>query len=51
MNNKLSVIASVTFSQDDYIFVMIEFVLIDPDYLEDNCITLYSSNDYAFLFL
>jgi hypothetical protein len=48
MNNKLSVIASVTFLQDDYIFVIIDFALIDPDYLEDNCITLYSCNGYSF---
>jgi hypothetical protein len=48
MNNKLSVMPSVAFLQYEYICLMIEFVSIDPDYLEDNCKTLYSCNDYSF---
>jgi len=45
MNNKLSVMLSITFLQCEYICLMTEFVSIDPDYSEDNCKILYGCND------
>jgi hypothetical protein len=36
---------SIIFLQYEYIYLIIEFVSVDPDYSEDNYKTLYGFND------
>ena len=51
MNNKLSTIPSVAPLENDYIFLMTEFVSIDLASLKGTYRTLHNCNQYSLEFL